>query len=366
MDDHIIRTREDGMSVLIDRPRAGVEYVSSFSVPAKLVKQAFMDLQPLMKKTAYSKVIGIEYSLGVMRVRASTSVIFDAEIPVVGDMPAEIYKVSCMYEDLSEMLPIKGDIKIMITPVFVQFQAQTVEANLTVCDDEIQESPDLVGNPLQIVLSDLKSGLKKLLSLTAISAVFKTGNVIVFAGDYMQIRYPTVWVQTPSSGLHTILDINSCSVLDRFIGSAREVNVYTSEDYIAIKKESSTLYITRQSNGDAEAMEEFLEDATLIDTVSILGLDKDCQSLLKTVGKVEGKVAVFDRGIIVEATTPSLMASIKNGNPQDSENLLETFTVRLEFLNNLLPILGESVKLYRKGDWICLKGPQALTIISSR
>jgi hypothetical protein len=366
MDNTAHRNPEDGISVLVDRPRSGAEYVQKFTVPSKLVKQAFMDLQPLMKKTAYSKVIGIEYSLGVMRIRASTSVIFDAEIPVIGDIPTETYKVSCMYEDISEILPIKGDIKMMITPVYVQFESDTVEANLTVCDDEIQESPGAIGNPTQVLLADLKSGLKKILSLTAISAVFKTGNVVIFAGEYTQVRYPTVWVQANSSGLHTILDYNSSSVLEQFIRSAREVNVYNSDGYIAIKKESSTLYIPRQDNNNAEPMEEFLKDATLIDTVSIVGLDKECQALLRTVGKVDAKVAIFDRGIIVETITASISASIKVGNPNDAERLLEAFTIRLEFLNNLLPILGESVKVYRKGDWVCLKGPQALTIISSR
>lgn len=368
MDQISYKDPNDILSILAEREVIENNYSFEVEVESKLLREAFLDLQPLMSKTSYSKILSITVSAGYLILRASTSVVMETRIPIVGEIPSNDLTVTCNYEDIVEVLLIKGNVKVLVTPVFVKFISKGLEANLTLSDGEVTLAPEVsvTGEPLNSV--KIVSGLKALLSLGAVSAVFKSGNAILFYDDIMQIRYPTIWVQAQSSELRTSMDAISANVLHSFIGRNKDVSVSRVDGYIVINKTYSSLYIPEQTIEPLESVEEYTDNYEYIGKVNFLGLDKKTQALIKTVGKVDCKVYLFQEGVLVEANTPTVGASVSTRDIlEDSDRvLLDSFTTRLDFFNNILPLLGEVVEVYKRGDWVCIQGQSVKVILSSK
>lgn len=351
---------------LLDGSRPVEELSLSLKVPANLLKQAFTELQALMSKTAYSKVIRIKYEEEYLFIEATTSIRYSAKIPVTESNIKDKLSVVCNFEKLVDILPGRGLIDVMLTPVFVKMTNTEFEASLMVCQSDVDYIPELTGDTIPMRVDDVKLGLRKILSLTTIANTFKKGSTILFVDNFMQIRYSTIWVECSSSALNTQLDLASSTVLEKFLYTAKAVEVYDSEEFIAMKKDLSTIYIPKQETTSIQSLDYYFDNADLVAEKNINGFSNKIQSLTRTISKGDAKVTILDNSIVVECKGDNIIASVSTGDRENSNQVLDSFTIRLEFLNNLLQVLGETIKVYRTGDLICIKGHLARVIISSR
>ncbi len=232
----------DPMSV-ISLPDIEIKnFISKVEVESKLVKQAFLEMQILLRKSAYVRIVEISKQEDMLWLRTNTSVIYERIIPVLSE-ESDNFTVCCLFEDLGELIPGRGRLTVSAAPGFVEFSSEETNTTLNISNDSIPKSPKIEGEQTTLITSRVREGIRHLSSLTAISNVFKTGNQLLFSGDIVQVRYPTIWIQSVSSSLHTVLDISSSVMVEKFLSTAISSTLVDSDSYIVISKEGANLYL---------------------------------------------------------------------------------------------------------------------------
>lgn len=332
-------------------------------VLAKDLKLIFQELSALYKKTAYSKSIIFKSSNNILCIRASSNIEYVA-YPTNLTGEAEDFEIACLFKDIHEILESRGEILLTITPTYVEIQQEERIIELTVVDYIMPTLPRIDGVGEEIKTKKIVEALKTLLKLAPASAVYQKQIILLLSGGIAQVRFPSIWIETDCEGLVLPMDQTVANIVLSFLLNTETAFLLSLNQWTAITKGISTLFIPIKDDVNLKSIEELTKDYSYIGEFSFRGFQTDVQKLLRAVGKVDAKVYLFERAIRVEVRTTDIHINHLIG--KDETKLLDSFTMRLEFLNAVLMTLGETVKVYGEGDYRCIKAAKARVLISSQ
>jgi hypothetical protein len=355
---------EIDLSSFMDIDKKELVIASVLEIDAKQLKTAFFEIQTLLKKSVYTKLVEFAILEKKLIVSSATSMVYRKHIDITGGNYSD-FKVNCLFTDLFELLPGRGKLVLTVTGEFVRICGEEIDTALNAANSELTSVPDVSGEYSVVNVSVVRDSIKKMLSMTAPLNAFKKGGEVYLFDDHMQLRYETIMVQLPSSGIRAVLSNSDAVMVEKFLYNATSAKLYQRNDYMCLAREDAFLYIPEQRSFSIDRLEEYLKQCLFICEVDCATLRPRLQSLLKAIGKCDCTITLYKEGIEVESHSNSSSAKVMIGNTKHEVSIMK-FVLRLEFLLNVVNIIGSRARFYRKDDILCVEGLQALSVLSLR
>jgi len=337
---------------------------NEIAMAANELARILKELGTLFKRTQLSKTVTMrKVGQEVLLIGATTAVYVAHPILLKSNNTSD-FEISFIYKDISDLLPSDGIVTCLITHEFVEFSNGASKYNFSVVDANVPEVPGFDEDKVEkFETAKLKESFKVFAKLLPVAAVYKKSAAYLMAGDYAQMRFPSVWIETESSVLTLELDSAMAVVISEMLFDTKRVGIVKAKGWTMLKKDLSELYLPMNYRTDIQRLEDVAETYDYIGDVELHGVLEKVTSLTRTIGKVDCAVSVFENGAILAVETPE--ARLEYATMHASGQVLDTFKVRIEFLNVMLSILGSKLSIYRKGPYRMLTSSKAKIIFTS-
>lgn len=350
------------MGSLFTNPMDAHRFLTKATVSKESLVEALDTIGLTLRGSQMGKVFSIEYKDEVMTLRASSSLNVEIEIDVV-EHPKEEFEIVCAYTESSSLLGDSTYVEIILSSEYVIVSGHNSEISFRTSVASVPKLEDYSGELADVQVMKVVSGLKSIVALGSLHKVYPTHSVIQLKGNVMQLRTPTIWVEVPSSGLNVIMNLDVAKVISKFANGLKgPINVIENTSYLIFEAERSRLFIPRQSEPDIEPLEVMTKAYAFAGTLHYHTDIHRVKDVARVVGPTDVKIAMYDRGFRIVAETNEMRVDIPIGA---TDNHFITFNMRLEFLSQLLSLLGPEVLVSISGSLISLKGKYASVIVAT-
>lgn len=338
---------------------------NTLTLPTVEIKGIFTELSALLKKTQLSKAVTLRYKNGSMEVIGAANIVYRALPVVLSQENTDAFEVSFIFKDISSLLPDEGVLRVELTHNHVKFFSDNTHYTFAVEDALVPSIPDVDDRVVGEIIEtkNLRESIRLIAKILPLASIYKKSATYLFSGDFVQVRLPSVWVETPNTGLQLTLSTELTSLLYAFFDRAKTVEVMQNESWSLIKKDMSYLYVPVSPVGDVLKVEEVLPALMPVTEVNIKGLNDKIKILTRTMGKAEAEVFVGEEGIRVSVETDS--SSIEYSSSNNLGNLLDKFKIRLEFLNAILDTVGSEFYLSKHDIYRCISTDKIKIVITT-
>lgn len=337
-------------------------FLTTFKV-SRLSFTKAMDLIGLvLRGTQMGKVFALEYKDGKLIARASAALYVTVEIDVI-EPPEEDFEVVCAYSDNTALIGKQKELELTVSSEYMTAYTTMSEVSYRTSVAKIsrvkgEDTPTIVFDSASLV-----SGIKTLTSMSNIIKSHPTFAAISLDGDIAQMRTPTIWVETKSSLLNMVLSLDIARVLSSFIGSSYDkVAVKQSLNYIQVLNGKSVLFIPKQDESNIKPLKEEAKDYLFAGKFSITESYDKIKDIMKSTGKMDARVSLSEHGLRIISESNEAMINLKLG---DFKNPFVTFNIRLEFLINVLTVLGTQFEVKSRGHLLYFQGLSNSVIIAT-
>lgn len=317
-------------------------------------KIVFEELAVLFKRTSFSKTFILRKCENILQIRASTNLEYLATVNIAEASDTADFIVACKFKNISSLIAKSPLVSILVTPTYVEVIQDGKVLTLMTEVFQVCELPVIESIGESINSNKISAALRILLKLSPISNLYKKAVSILLGGDIGQVRFPSVWIEVPSEALHLQVDSASAEVLQSFLSRSSNASMLNVKDYTAISKGMSTLFIPMRENIMLDSIESRTGKFGYVGEFDVKDIAEKVKETLSVVGKADCKVLFFKYAVKLEVKTETL--SIIDRYKEEYGELLDEITIRLEFLSTLLLLLGNSIKIYREGDYRCIQG----------
>ena len=339
------------------------EYMEKFTVPAGSLKEALRDLKSLFRRSLATHTVEFELKGKKLLIRAGSGLYYLNEIETDRTNDTDI-SVRVLFKDITDILPGRGRVSLTFTPVFVGIEGGIVSATLGLSYSSVDNINMDDGGFVGIESKNILKGIRKILGLSTINKEIGQGNTIIFEGEFMQVRYSSIWIQHPSDYLETVMDFNTAEVLQKFALGTDGLYLSDTGRYLVFRTKNKFLAMTKSKAAEKVDLKYELNLANYIKTVNCENLTNRLNALHKVMGEVDVELKIYSNYIEIATASTENTVSIKLGSKSDSSTLLDRFTQPMAFMCNILSLVGDEFELYRRGGTVCLKSQNVIVIFS--
>lgn len=340
--------------------------VDRFLTKIRVDKKSFckaMDLVGLvLKGTQMGKVFALEYKDKILTVRATASLYTEIEIDVVEHIDHE-FEVVCAYSDTTSLLSSDQTIGLVVSSEYVTAESEGANISYRTSVASITKLNKDSYTPLDINVATLLYGLKRLTSLTTVLKVFPSYSVISLKDDTMQLRTPSMWFEVPSSKLNMTMDVSIARVINAYTNETNDyIEITQSLNYITITSGSASLFIPKQDEASILPFSEVTQSYTFAGNVNISRSLTKVKDLVRVAPATDVTISIAEEGLRIVSDTNDHRVDLVVG---EVDKHIVTFETRLEFLQQILTLVGTQFTVGVSGDLVHLKGPSAGVLLST-
>lgn len=338
------------------------EFFYKFKVNKKHLANAFTNIGKVLGKTS-AKIFALAVKDGVLTIRAGSSVFYKTEIEILeGDKPDDL-EVVAWYVDITKMLKNSKEVEITVSPTYMSLHTEHTEVSLELSDAYVDNTPEIVGSQQKVTTVEFVSALRGFSSLLSLTNLFTQYNVIYAQGPVIQMKFPSIWVELDTHPIHNTFTLDMVKTIISFLGTATSFVLHENQSYMILQHSNEYLMLPITEKPNIQPLAEFTENFDSVGRVSIDGLLTKLVDLLSVVGKSDASLLLFEKGAKVIVDTERVSTQLSVGNIEGG--IIQKINTRLEFLVNLIPLLGNIVYVKRRGSLVLLESSDAKVLIST-
>lgn len=317
----------------------------------------------VLKGTQMGKVFAIKYKDGALTVRASASLYTEIEINIIDKGDAEDFEVVCAYADTTNLLNNDPILDMVISSEYVTVESSGSHISYRTSIASVTQLERDLSKEMDVDVLTLTAGLKRLTGMTTVLKAFPSYSVISLTGDIMQMRTPNIWLEVKSSGLDMTMDVAIAKVIKAYTdATSGRISMHESLNYITIQSGSASLIIPKQDMASIEPLNIVTESYMFSGKVSMPSDLNKVKDLVRVAGSNDAMVHLAEGGIRVVSETNEHRVDLVVGNVDVH---ITSFTMRIEFLLQVLLLIGNTFTVKELGGLIYLQGPSNGAIIST-
>lgn len=327
------------------------------TINARQLKKAFEEISPLVKKSEMSKSVAFNYIDDYLIVTADAGISYQRRLDVSSAVDAVNTGITVYFSDISSLLPSKGTVDIEITKFSINISAEDLETSLIVSDSIITPFKTTNTKGVNLSMNIINTAVNKLNSIGAIKKSLMTERPLLFSGDYVYVKYTTIWIRCKSMVLNCMLSSEDAKRMIDF-----EPTEVVIGDALEFKKENAVLRIPNSVSVNEHNFEDKENSLEKITTIETEGLASTVQKLIASMDAKPCKVFLYESGIEISVNTQRSSIS-KRVNVYGK--VISSFETRLDYLLMCLNLLGDlGAEVKRKDNVLCLKNSLVTILIS--
>lgn len=321
----------------------------SIVVNANEFKNTALDIEAVLHKSTMGNAVRFKIINNKLEISCMNKAYYKSILNLEGQT-VDNAEIVVVYKAVSKMIPEDCDIKIAISPVGVEIITPISEIVLLNNIANVQDVK--VENHGFVAFNDniVKQGLKTLLSTTAIINTIGTGVNISMTGKYMNCKYATVYIECPSQGVENNITRELARMLTTFLYGDTHCYIANSSTTQIFKKGNRYLaipYTKIESTSVTTLIKEDMFKAKL----SIPGLYDRVKNIVQAYGNGIAKVDFYTNMVVIERSDAGYRLKSIVGSKSE---FLFSIEVNLEHFRDVLHVIGDSFKLYQRGENACL------------
>lgn len=359
-----------------------------FQIKAIHLKVAFNDFKSFFTSNALNRTFKVIIKDSKMSLFVDTFSMGSVDINILdydSKLDGEYYY---LYEDIAELLPGKGNLDIILTKGFLRVEGKKIKVTMYKSETFVDTFDIPKIPPVTIDANLIRRGLNSLTSMSAIQKVFGNNAIIQMVKDCMCIHYPYVDVQCTSVAIETALSLTTAGVLKKFLANVDIVDIYQTQSRVLIKADNRCISIAKTAIEGFIDVRDEMKKLDYIGDVRIIGATNKLKSINKSMGTGLVTMNIYNNrllirkdndisksGAIVALVESPRKVSSEDDEYDDNDNIeeesipdkfLTTIVFNIEFMINILSVIGEVFKLYRRGRVLCMETADVLVMFTSR
>lgn len=318
-------------------------------VNANEFKDTALDIEAVLRKSTMGNAVKFKLINNKLEVSCMNKAYYKSIMNIEGQ-DVDDAEIVVVYKPISKMIPENCEIEIALSPVGIEINTPISEIVLlnniaTVQDVKVENHGFIAFND-----SVVKQGLKLLLSTTAIINTIGTGVNISMKGNYMNCKYATVYLECPSQGIENSITRELARMLTTFLYGDMPCYIANSTSTQIFKKGSRYLAIPL-TRIDTTSVTTLIADDMFKAKVSVPGLYDRVKNIVQAYGNGVAKIDFYSNMVVIERSDSGYRLKSIVGNKSE---FLFSIEVNLEHFRDVLHVIGDTFKLYQRGENACL------------
>lgn len=322
--------------------------VATVEVSEKGLGAVFNTLKPIFRKVEISRCLKFQIYKGRLFISASVpSVAYEARFPAPD---CNDFEVVCRYCDLSNLFSATGTCTLTLSSQGVFLRTKYMQTNLMASVESFtpQDFDTVEFEPLGV--EEVAYAFTGALSLNAYAKAYKLNASFICRENFMQVRYPTLYVQYPFNGFETVMDYNAAQMLSGFLHGTIEVGHLGN--LLVFKRGDEFLATNLTPVSACEELSEFMAGANFLGHIEARGSLALLKELQASFGKSPCWAEFSDKAARYTIETPQATISASTG---ELGPILAKFQIDTALLHNILSTVGFSFDMYAKDNMFMVK-----------
>lgn len=364
------------------------------------LKILFAKLKQFFNKSEHNCTIRLHITEDKIVVRASDALHLLATLKVqefvdgVSGMTANY-----VFSDIEKMIAGSGNATLILSTKAMQIKCSGASLILHGSMTQLQNI-DFDVDYKNCVIGVTSLTLDSLKMLSPLSKYYHKYPPIQVTEKFLQIKYPSIYIQGPASGPRMNMSYSYLYLLNNLLfADAREASlqdsyVFDDEDYdsdeedeayeedekelsrvtttVQYAKKKSTVFFKNEGfclsmvvaeDEDSVSLLDKIKDFDYIGNFEFKHVYSDVKKLQQSIGEGDVDVAIYDTYITLQCTRNGNMFTSVIGEMSECNRII-AFRYRIELLTPILGYIGDSFELYKKGGLICLRSEDYLIMMS--
>lgn len=350
------------VSELLKQDTVKSDNLRKYKVPNKQLIEIFTDIEELLARTAYSRIVGVHAGESLTFL-AKTDMLYKATPTgcetLEGTLPI---RVGFLYSPIHQMLDPQNASTITITEHAVIIESEDVQFYLNSEEyiDVEQGVPAKTNDPVTIQTAPILSAIKNVSYLAPITRSFGLPTVYTFAEGKLSMRLPNCIADfVTSEDLNFAIPTGQGKFFSTFLSPVSQVQVSRSGNWVAFKKPCATLYVVYEGKNITQ-MSTYKQRAEKVCTVDLSRIHATLKNLVKFQAKSKINVSAGLDGVSCSLTESRLQTTF---GIQPSKQLI-TFDIYADMFLSIVNALGTHMTVYSSTNYIILENERGLVCIT--
>jgi hypothetical protein len=303
------------------------------TVESGQLKKAFEDIKTLLAKAENDRLLTFTASNNNIYVTASSGMLYQRAIPT---RCSDFFTVTVVYKDLSDLLETTGSCSIELNSALVSISTQVAIVTLPAGFTEksmYNQAPTYTEHKIDVRFREI------VLNLSAVATLEQTllkEATYIFDGEFITVKYPTVWVRVPCIFVTTLMSKSSAEMLARFSPS----KCIVGDDTLEFVRNNGLFAVPRVTVPIQESFGSLTEGMNPIAFVQSSSLLSRLKKVKSVIGNGFVHLSIYKEGLGISVNRSSVSLDMAHGDIKNGYKI--TVQVPLEYLVMCASLAKES------------------------